>query len=78
MPRKRITQIFPWLLPLRIKQRLFCFYTAMRLDENHYAEVKLETLLPYQLFETSCPLYNRETGWPCQEKFAIWGFRKMN
>ncbi len=62
MPRKRITQIFPWLLPLRIKQRLFCFYAGMRLDGNRYAEVKSEALLPYQLFETSCPLYNRETG----------------
>lgn len=62
MPRKRITQLFPWLLPLRIEQRLFCFYTGMRLDGNRYAEVKSETLLPYQLFETSCPVYNRETG----------------
>lgn len=62
MPRKRVTQIFPWLLPLRMKQRLFCFYTGMWLDGNQYAEVKSETPLPYQLFETSCPLYNRETG----------------
>ena len=62
MPRKRVTQIFPGLLPLRVKQRLFCFYTRMRLDGNHYAEVKPETLLSYRLFETSCPLYNRETG----------------
>lgn len=62
MPRKRITQIFPWLLPLRIWQRRFCFYTRMRLDENRYAAGKSETTLPYQLFETSCPLYNRETG----------------
>ncbi|BAK98150.1 hypothetical protein OBV_09520 [Oscillibacter valericigenes Sjm18-20] len=62
MPRKRVTQIFPWLLPLRMKQRLFFFYTGMRLDGNQYAEVKSETPLPYQLFETSCPLYNRETG----------------
>ncbi len=62
MPRKRITQIFPWLLPLRIRQRLFCFYTKMYLDGNQYSEVKSETPLPYQLFKTSCPLYNRETG----------------
>lgn len=62
MPRKRITQLFPWLLPLRIKQRLFCFYAGMRLDGNRYAAVRSEALLPYQLFETSCPVYNRETG----------------
>ncbi len=62
MPRKRITQIFPWLLPLRIWQRRFCFYTKMRFDGNRYAVGKSETTLPYQLFETSSPLYNRETG----------------
>ena len=62
MPRKRLTQIFPRLLPLRTWQRRFCFYTRMRLDENRYAEVKSETTLPYQLYETSYPLYNRETG----------------
>ena len=62
MSRKRLTQIFPWLLPLRIRQRLFCFYTGMRLDGNRYAAAKSEDLFPYQLFETSCPLYNRETG----------------
>lgn len=62
MSRKRITQRFPWLLPLRTKQRLFCFYTGMRLDGSRYASTKSKTLLPYQLFETSCPLYNRETG----------------
>ena len=62
MTRKRITQVFPWLLPLRTKQRLFCFYTRMRLAGNRYASDKLDTLLPYQLFESSCPLYNRETG----------------
>lgn len=62
MPRKRVTQIFPWLLPLRTRQRLFCFYSGMRLDGNQYAEVKSATPLPYRLFETSCPLYNLETG----------------
>ena len=45
-----------------MKQRLFCFYAGMRLDGNQYAEAKFEILLPYQLFETSCPLYNQETG----------------
>lgn len=62
MARQRITQIFPWLLPLRRKQRLFCFYTKMRLDGRRYAEHQAETLLPYQIFETVCPMYNQETG----------------
>lgn len=62
MKRKHITQIFPWLLPLRIKQRLFCFYLKMKFDGKRYAQIMYETELPYQLFKTSCPLYNQETG----------------
>lgn len=62
MSRKRLTQLFPWLLPLRKKQRLLCFYTGMSLDRNHYSSQQREILLPYQLFETSCPMYNSETG----------------
>ncbi len=62
MTRKRITQIFPWLLPIRKRQQLLFFYTRMDLDNNCYAANKLDTGLPHQLFETSCPLYNRETG----------------
>lgn len=58
MPRKRITQ----LLPLRTKQWLFRIYMGMRMDGNHYATTKSESLLPYFLFESCWPLYNRETG----------------
>lgn len=62
MARRRLTQVFPWLLPLRRRQRLFCFYTAMRFDGNHYASGRRQTQLPYPIFSSSCPLYNRETG----------------
>lgn len=62
MKRKRITQIFPWLIPLRTKQRLFCFYLGMRLDGRTYANTQAETPLPVQVFESSCPMYNKSTG----------------
>lgn len=62
MGRKRITQLFPWLLPLRKKQRKLCFYLGLSLDRNHYSAKQAETLLPYRLFEATCPMYNRETG----------------
>lgn len=62
MNRKRITQLFPWLMPIRKKQRLFCFYMGMNLDSNHYSSKKSDTLLPYQMFSSSCPMYNKETG----------------
>lgn len=64
MARKRVTQLFPWLLPLRRKQRLLFFYAKMRLDGNRYATRRTDELLPHRLFETSCPLYNRQTGFP--------------
>jgi D-alanine---D-serine ligase len=62
MKRKRMTQIFPCLLPLRRKQRLFLFYLKMRFDKKRYAVDKKEAALPYQIFETESNLYNYETG----------------
>lgn len=62
MARKRLTQLFPFLLPLRKRQRIFCFYMGMRLDKNRYTKSFSNTILPYKVFETSCPLYNPKTG----------------
>ncbi len=62
MARKHMMQLFPWLMPARRRERLFCFYLRMRLDGNRYAVTRSGELLPYRIFETSCPLYNRETG----------------
>ncbi len=62
MARKRITERFPWLLPLRQKQRKLFFYTKMRFDGNRYAARQSGELLPYQLFASDCPTYNTETG----------------
>lgn len=62
MARKRLTQKFPWLLPLRKKQRKLCFYTRMRLDKNKYAAHQAAELLSYLQFESICPMYNRSTG----------------
>ncbi len=62
MKRKRLTECFPWLLPLRKKQRVFCFYTGMALDRREYAQVIQTKTLPYLQAESSSPLYNRETG----------------
>lgn len=54
--------MFPVLLPLRRKQRAFCFYLGMQLDKNRYTSSFSRAMLPYKVFETSCPLYNRNTG----------------
>lgn len=62
MKRKRLTEAFPWILPLRKKQRNFCFYTGMALDGRKYAEYVERETLPFVQAECSSPLYNRETG----------------
>lgn len=62
MSRKCVTQIFPWLLPIRRKQRKMFFYLKMKLDANRYSGKQINMELPYLVFETSCPMYNKETG----------------
>lgn len=62
MAQKHITQRFPWLLPLRRRQRLFCFYTGMWLDGHRYAREKKTACLPHLIFEARSPLYNTKTG----------------
>lgn len=62
MKRVYLTQVFPWLLPLRRKQRLLFFYSKMKWDHNRYAEEQSANLLPYCIFETGCPMYNTSTG----------------
>lgn len=62
MPRKRMTQVFPWLLPLRTRQRRLFFYAGMEFDKNHYAVTTQNTLFPNVLFRTSSILYNEKTG----------------
>lgn len=62
MKRKRITQLFPFLLPLRRTQRKIFFYTKMYFDQNSYAKTKTPELLPYCIYETKSKLLNENTG----------------
>lgn len=61
--RKRLTQFFPCLLPLRKKQKIFCYYVGMRLDHNRYSETRSDIKLSHPLFRASWPLYNYKTGY---------------
>ena len=63
MGRKRLTQFFPCLLPLRKKQKIFCYYMGMKLDHNRYSETRSDRLLLVMLFRASWPLYNYKTGY---------------
>lgn len=60
--KKRLTQRFPFLLPLRQRQRQFCFYTKMKIDGNHYAGTRDEQRLSYICTTIKTPMYNYETG----------------
>lgn len=62
MGRKRITQRFPWLLPLRKFQKKKCFYFSMSVDCNQYATEQIQKQLPYHVFSAKDPLYNTQTG----------------
>lgn len=62
MGRKRITEIFPWLLPIRQWQRKHWFYIGMKRDGNCYANEKQDSRLSAEVFSIKEPLYNTETG----------------
>ncbi|MGE6612265.1 glycopeptide resistance accessory protein VanW [Peribacillus sp. NPDC076916] len=62
MSRRRVTQIFPFLLPLRKWQRRQLFYIKMRLDGNKYAKEIAVVDLPYEVFSTSSLMLNKNSG----------------
>lgn len=63
MRRKRLTQLFPCLLPLRQKQKKFCYYMGMKLDRNRYSNTHSDITLAHPVFCASWPLYNHKTGY---------------
>ena len=64
MARKRLTERFPWLLPLRKRQRIFCFYRAMRRDGSRYCAQQTTERLPVCLCTSRCPISNAQPGYP--------------
>ncbi|MDO4293071.1 MAG: VanW family protein [Eubacteriales bacterium] len=62
MERKYLTELFPWLRPLRLRQRKFFYYAGMRLDKRLYALHREAERLPVELFSSACPMYNPATG----------------
>lgn len=62
MKRKRLTERFPFLLPLRKFQRKILFYLQLRFDSNNYAKRKLDRLLDYKVFSASSKMINPNSG----------------
>lgn len=63
MGRKRLTQLFPWLLPLRKWQRNLFFYGKMRRDGAVYAKTKQSERLPYLCYRWQAKIVNPDTGY---------------
>lgn len=61
MSRKRVTQIMPFLLPLRIWQRNVVYQLKMFFDKNKYAKTSDE-LLPYEVCHTKTLMINENSG----------------
>ena len=61
MARKRLTQIFPFLLPLRIWQRNQFYRIGMRFDGNKYAKTFGEKL-DYEVCSTKTLMINENSG----------------
>lgn len=60
----RLTERFPFLLPLRVFQRRLFFYLRMRLDGRRYCRAHSAQDLPHLVYASASPLYNTETGFP--------------
>lgn len=61
MARKRVTEIFPFLVPLRTWQKDFCYQLKMHLDNNKYATKKGD-LLSYEVCSDKTFMINENSG----------------
>lgn len=64
MSRRRITQIFPFLLPLRQRQRKACYYARMRLSRTRWAGTVSDHRLPHEVCLRTETMVNPHTGQP--------------
>ena len=69
MARKRLTEMFPFLLPLRRWQKKQCCYLKMKFDKNVYADKISESLFPNMVFETSALMVNENSGFDIQFQY---------
>ncbi|SMP55976.1 glycopeptide resistance accessory protein VanW [Anoxynatronum buryatiense] len=63
MHKKRITERFPFLLPIRKVQRKMFFYTQMKMDFNKYARKISADLLEHTVFSAKSKLINSDSGY---------------
>lgn len=69
MKRKRLTERFPFLLPLRRFQRKVFFYLKMRFDSNKYAKNKSDKILENKIFTASSKIINPNSGFDIEYQY---------
>lgn len=63
MGRPRLTQVLPWLLPLRVRQRKAFRYARMALDRATYADRTLADPLPFEVAKQDQRVINPNSGY---------------
>lgn len=66
MKRKRLTEMFPFLLPIRKIQRKLFFYLKMFFDSNTYSKNKSKDLLKYEVYSAKSVMINPNSGYDIQ------------
>lgn len=61
--RKRLTEMFPFLIPFRKWERNIIYFLKMHFDGNKYAKIKEDELLPYCVCECQSLLINEDSGY---------------
>ena len=69
MKRIRLTQVFPFLLPLRKKQRKLFFYIKMKFDSNHYAINQKDELLEQNIYQREEAMVNEASGYDIKYQY---------
>lgn len=69
MSRKRITQVFPSLIPLRVWQRKKFYYLKMKTDGIKYSSKISNTMLQNTVYKTSTRLLNKNSGYDIKYQF---------
>lgn len=69
MGRRRVTEFLPFLLPIRRKQKIWCFYQKLKHDGHRYAQTQTEDRLPYVQYECTQGLINPDSGYDIQYQY---------
>jgi vancomycin resistance protein VanW len=67
--RKRITELVPFLTPIRTWQRKIFFYAKMNFDDNKYSYEQNYSPLSFKIFNTKSILINHNSGYDIKYQF---------